>query len=87
MATLRSSDLRLDERPEAGLRCEGTVLIHHDLSTTCTDEHCVAPRESGEWVMAHTRFHGCDYVFRRCPDCAVEPQTPSWLANPEDRAV
>ncbi len=87
MATLRSSDLRHDGPHEVGLHCAGTVLIHHDLSTTCTDKHCAIPRDSGEWVMAHTRFHGCDYVFRRCPDCAVELQTPSWLASPEDRAV
>ena len=60
------------------LRCDGTVLIHHDLSMTCTTEACPVQRGSYEWMLAHRSFHGCDYVLRRCEGCAVEPMAPPW---------
>ena len=61
------------------LRCDGTVLIHHDLSMTCTTEACpVPPGSAEEWMLAHRSFHGCDYVLRRCESGAVEPMAPPW---------
>lgn len=81
MKTLGTSEDHHDRAPvetRERFRCDGTVLIHHDLSMSCTADSCPVPHGSDEWLMAHTSFHGCDYVLRRCESCSVEPAAPPW---------
>jgi hypothetical protein len=87
MVIQRSSERCVDDPHVNGARCDRTVLIHHDLSTSCSEERCAVPIGSDQWAMADRRFHGCDYVLRRCPACAVEPATPSWAAVVEHSAA
>lgn len=64
-------------------KCVGMVVVHRDLSLTCTQDPCTAcgpfyPSGSDAWIFAHGSYYGCDFVFRHsCPRCAPSPQSAS----------
>jgi len=55
-------------------RCRGIVVVHRDLSLTCTQNPCSAcelhAHGSDAWLFAHTSYYGCDFVLGHlCPRC------------------
>jgi hypothetical protein len=53
----------------------GIVVVHRDLSMTCTQHPCAAMDGaavfgSDRWVSTHVKFYACDFVLGpRCPRC------------------
>ena len=68
-------------------KCEGIVVVHRDLSLTCTQDPCPAcgpahPPGSDAWIFAHSSYYGCDFVLgNRCPRCASSLQVASSRQN------
>jgi len=55
-------------------RCEGIVVVHRDLSLTCSQCPCGAspthPPGSDGWLFAHVGYYACDVVLgATCPRC------------------
>ena len=63
-------------------RCLGIVIVHRDLSLTCTQDPCSVtdrlPPSSDAWLFAHSSYYGCDFVLgQKCPRCGPMSKTRS----------
>lgn len=57
------------------MRCGGIVVVHRDLSLTCTQDMCSADgiyrHGSDAWLLAHSEYYGCDFLIgHKCPRCS-----------------
>jgi len=75
-------------------RCGGIVVIHRDLSLTCTQHPCGAspthPPGSDGWLFAHVGYYSCDVVLgERCPRChpTSPPEATEGPGAPDAEAV